>query len=183
MDEKEEEGGRPSLVTKYHGWNKSRDVIRAAVVEHGPIDVMLGFSQGATAAALYLAEESGDRNSRIQRVELTNDSEYGDCGDANDDDNDDNHRRRPSAILVSGFLPRDEGLANVLRASSPMDLRSIHVSGKNDQLVTTDRSQELWRQFASPDVYLHEGAHMVPTCTGEWKRVLTAFVDSLQSLP
>ena len=28
------------------------------------------------------------------------------------------------------------------------------------------------------ELYVHGGAHLVPTCSGEFKRVLTAFVDS-----
>ena len=52
---------RPSTDTQttpvYEGWEESRNRIQESIQEHWPIDILLGFSQGAAAAAMYLAEQ------------------------------------------------------------------------------------------------------------------------------
>jgi len=55
----EEAGGwvRPSVSRCAVGWPESLAVLRAAMAELGPFDGVLGFSQGAAAAALLLAAE------------------------------------------------------------------------------------------------------------------------------
>jgi hypothetical protein len=40
---------------QYSGWEESQAIIQRALEEHAPIDGLLGFSQGATATALFLS--------------------------------------------------------------------------------------------------------------------------------
>lgn len=44
--------------TRYAGWEPSRDYLRQVCEQQGPFDGVLGFSQGAAAAALFVAEEA-----------------------------------------------------------------------------------------------------------------------------
>lgn len=37
--------GRPSLAYKYNGWETSLQSLKASLIEHQPIDGLLGFSQ------------------------------------------------------------------------------------------------------------------------------------------
>lgn len=46
---------RPSQAQRYHGWDLTTAVLDQALREHAPVHGLLGFSQGATAAALYMA--------------------------------------------------------------------------------------------------------------------------------
>lgn len=52
-------------------------------------------------------------------------------------------------------------------------------------LVPTDRSLQLIEAFdaSSSTVYEHAGAHMVPTCSGEFKRALVDFLDEVAAAP
>lgn len=153
-----EDSARPSQAAQYVGWDRSHITIRDALKEYWPVDVVLGFSQGATAAALYLADEHNHKDHRggVKHVPQ-------------------------SAIIISGFLPRDPDYANRITASR-IPVRSLHIAGENDELVDMERSKVLWSQFEHPTIFLHPGAHMVPTCTGDFKRVLKDFLEDLTSV-
>lgn len=129
---------RPSRAAHYSGWGASRAAIRAALDEHAPVDGLLGFSQGATAAALYLADTQ-PRGASKQR-----------------------HDQLRFAVVVAGFLPRDAAYAAALRQGRP-SLPSLHVHGAADALVPEDRSLALWECFVpgSARRFTHPGAHMV----------------------
>lgn len=144
---------RPSKAAKYSGWEASYNAIDEAVSQN-KADVLLGFSQGATAAALYLADAS---------------------------------KRKPAPLLLSkgvfigGFLPRDEEYAGIIEAAAPIDVDSLHVSGQKDELIPPDRSELLWRCFEERNrqTWMHEGKHMVPTCSGEFKKAMLGFVSAI----
>jgi predicted esterase len=152
-----EPGTRPSRAASYTGWSASQDVIHAALEHHRPVDGVLGFSQGATATALYLAHASRDGvNNYVPHW----------------------------AVLIGGFMPRDASYAAILKEAAPIQQQSLHVSGERDELVPTERSQELWECFDTEkrSVYRHGGAHMVPTCSGDTKKAMAAFLDEVKTL-
>ena len=142
----------------YSGWETSQIAISQALQQHGPVDGLLGFSQGATAAALYLAhvEAAAEGSEEEKGSDLPR-----------------------FAVLIGGFMPLDGVHASVLRNAAPLQLKSFHVTGKKDELVSLGRSTELWHCFRedSRSVYAHPGAHMVPTCSGEFKQAMVAFLD------
>jgi hypothetical protein len=88
----EAEGTRPSQSKTYVGWDESQAMLERVLAEQGPFDGILAFSQGAAVAAVLLAaQRDGQR---------------------------DGARKGPPvafAILVSGFIPRDERVARLLR--------------------------------------------------------------------
>lgn len=149
--EDEPPGTRPSRAARYIGWEESHAVIKAAILEHAPIDGLLGFSQGSTAAALFGAEQRYDQQRNSLRF----------------------------LILISGFLPRDPDRAEVLINQRPIGLPTMHVVGKQDALVTQDRSYDLWECFEGDRrvVYGHEGGHGVPTCSGKFKAAMQEFLE------
>mmetsp|Transcript_6014 Transcript_6014/g.15745 ORF Transcript_6014/g.15745 Transcript_6014/m.15745 type:complete len:250 (+) Transcript_6014:139-888(+) len=144
-----EGGERPSQSATYKGWEPSLEAITAAMAAEAPVDGLMGFSQGATAAALYLSglQDAGQQMPRF-------------------------------AILVGGFLPRDPAYAAAI-TKSKICIPTLHIYGQGDKLVSTERSKALMGAFDSElaEVYEHPGGHMVPTCTGEFKRVICDFVD------
>lgn len=147
-------GTRPSRAASYTGWSVSQDAIHDALEQNWPVAGILGFSQGATATALFLAHASRGRN---------------------------NVNIPPWAILIGGFMPRDVSYAAVLKETAPIQHRSLHVTGEKDELVPSERSEELWKCFEEKyrTVYSHCGAHMVPTCSGEFKKVMVEFLDEV----
>jgi hypothetical protein len=180
---------RPSRAAHYSGWDASQAAIQAALDVHAPIDGLLGFSQGATAAALYLAHTQ-PRDALQRRQDQLR-----------------------FAVIIAGFLPRDATYAAALRQGSPA-LPSLHVHGAADALVPEDRSRALWDCFAPGSVrhYKHTGAHMVrvwlndivvvlerrsgeqaprvrhspappqvPTCSGEFKLLMQELLDDVKA--
>ena len=141
---------RPSQASIYSGWDTTREVIRQKIAAEAPIDMILGFSQGTTAAALYCADLTPAEESMLRSV-----------------------------ILVSGFIPRDPEYAKKILDTRPIRIRSLHLSGEKDLLVPTERSRHLWGMFeeTTRTHFIHPGGHMVPTCTGEVKDILRGFLD------
>mmetsp|Transcript_24278 Transcript_24278/g.57871 ORF Transcript_24278/g.57871 Transcript_24278/m.57871 type:complete len:240 (+) Transcript_24278:44-763(+) len=142
---------RPSKSLEYSGWETSLNCIREAVYRNQPVDGILGFSQGATAAALYLADSASD----------------------------------PSgpwfSVLVGGFLPRDDRFATSIRQAD-LSLPSLHVYGATDEKVPPRSSRALLDLFGEEHAqsFEHPGGHYVPTCTGEFKQVLTGYLDRVR---
>ena len=101
---------RPSRARCYEGWERSQAAISAALEQHAPIDALLGFSQGASAAALYLAH-----------VKLAG-QPAGPQG------------MLRMAILAAGFLPNDERFADALARAAP-GLPTLFIVGQADELV------------------------------------------------
>ena len=66
-------------------------------------------------------------------------------------------------VSVAGFDPLD---ARFYESEAKIDVPSMHVHGKNDAVVTRDRSDRLREQFYDADkaiVFEHNGGHGVPT--------------------
>ena len=147
-----EPGTRPSRAAHYSGWAASQAAIQAALEQHAPIDGLLGFSQGATATALFLAhaQRAADEPQPEQpQSQLLGGLRF--------------------AVVVAGFLPRDASYAAVLqRHPPPQRLPCLHVHGAGDALVPEERSRALWECFhpGSVRLFKHPGAHMVSGMQG-----------------
>jgi predicted esterase len=149
-----EPGTRPSRAAHYSGWEASQAAIQAALEQHAPIDGLLGFSQGATATALFLAhaQRAADEQQPQQQHQQQPRPQPRRLGDLR------------FAVVVAGFLPRDDSHAAVLqRHPPPQGLPCLHVHGAGDALVPEERSRALWECFhpGSVRVFKHPGAHMV----------------------
>ncbi|KAK9830318.1 hypothetical protein WJX72_010963 [[Myrmecia] bisecta] len=149
-----EPGMRPSRAAHYDGWDVSVKVLADSLQRHAPIDGVLGFSQGATAAALLLAQATSEPGIPAPSF----------------------------AVLIGGFLPRDDTFAGWITTAKP-STPVLFVFGVNDVLVPPERSHQLIAAFAGPHIqqFEHAGAHMVPTCSGEFKQQLQQFLDDFIS--
>ncbi|PNW85977.1 hypothetical protein CHLRE_03g201439v5 [Chlamydomonas reinhardtii] len=160
--------GRPSKAAHYTGWEVSQAALVAAIKEHSP-DGLLGFSQGATAAALLLAHLASPAGAGA--------AEAGAGAGATEQE----LRRLKCAVLVAGFLPRDPAVAALVQAGGPgVGVPVLFVSGTSDSLVPPERTAELRACFppAVCSTFTHGGAHLVPTCSGEFKSTLVGFLDA-----
>ena len=143
-------GMRPSLAAAYGGWGESRDVLLAALRTHAPVDGLLGFSQGATAAALLLVELVTHPVSGLTPPGF--------------------------AVLAGGFLPRDPAFAaRVVDARVPV----LFIAGDADATVPPARSEALATALAPTSAawVRHPGGHCVPTMSGGTKAAVAAFLD------
>lgn len=173
-----EPGTRPSRAAHYRGWQASQAAIEAALVQHAPIDGLLGFSQGATATALFLAGASLPDQPAQQQPEAQQ-QRPDECDAAAVAAA---LERLRFAVVIAGFLPRDASYAAALQAGRPA-LPSLHVVGEKDALVPEERSAALWGCFSPGGlhIYRHPGAHMVPTCSGEFKQALVSLLDDVKA--
>mmetsp|Transcript_2147 Transcript_2147/g.3779 ORF Transcript_2147/g.3779 Transcript_2147/m.3779 type:complete len:237 (+) Transcript_2147:157-867(+) len=136
---------------EYQYWNETLTYIRSFCELNQPIHGILGFSQGATVAALILAlKHEYFEFSQIQ------------CG-----------------IMISGFPPRDPALHQILfHSSNPIQIQSLHVIGERDQWVVPERSHALLSAWNSNYVHLysHDKAHLVPS-NRDFTQTLIQFLD------
>jgi len=149
---------RPSGSREMRGWEDAAATIRAAVDAEGPFRGVLGFSQGASAAALALATIP----------ELAASCDF--------------------AVLIAGFAPLDPAAAAALEpdaANRPRiaGARSLHVHGRGDRMVTRDRCLALARAFENPEIFEHDGGHGVP-CDKTFREVVKTFIaENLPEAP
>ncbi|KAJ3104341.1 hypothetical protein HDU97_009314 [Phlyctochytrium planicorne] len=147
----EDEGFQPSLAYLKTIWK-----------EQGPFTGILGFSQGATTAAILASE-----------IILSDPAE---------------ELTHPKYIIVvSGFLPTKAGDEAVERwfpkvvsseIVSPYNITSLHVIGARDNWVVPERSRLLMERYGEKAMLLeHDGGHLVPT-NAEMRKQFKAFIGS-----
>jgi predicted esterase len=144
-------GDRPSKSVQYSCVEETIALLRKELSEHKP-RAFLGFSQGATATALLLASLARDGEEQGQ------------------------HAPR-FAVLVGGFLPRDERVAAMLAEARPQT-PTLFIAGEGDQLVPPDRTRALLECFSGPtELLLHPGGHHVPALKADAKETVLAFIE------
>ena len=126
----------------YEGWDASVTYLKTLCREQGPFDGVLGFSQGASLAAILAAslehpERTPETSEPIQNKPFR------------------------SVISVSGFRPADPKFDSLFRdqIQTPVML----IVGANDSIVTSERSQTLVERCANIRVVRHPGEHYLPT--------------------
>ena len=126
----------------YEGWDASVTYLKTLCREQGPFDGVLGFSQGASLAAILAAslehpERTPETSEPIQNKPFR------------------------FVISVSGFRPADPKFDSLFRdqIQTPVML----IVGANDSIVTSERSQTLVERCANIRVVRHPGEHYLPT--------------------
>ncbi|GAB0491887.1 hypothetical protein MMPV_003142 [Pyropia vietnamensis] len=151
------------------GWPAARRYLVAALIEHAPIDGLLGFSQGATVAAVLAAATAASPPPATLSPP----------GQATASSAAPQTPARPEAaaaetaaltrlrfvILVSGFPPQRPHLAGLLSPCHPLCIPSLHIMGEADAQVPVAASRALAECFAPAEreVYVHGGGHLVPS--------------------
>lgn len=130
-----------------------------AMREHRP-HALLGFSQGAAAIALLLANLNRDRPPWLAEQPLL------------------------FVVMASGFLPRDPDHMELVRSHAAPATPALVIYGAEDKLVPPERAREVYDTLAGAcptegaiQQWQHDGAHFVPSCGGEFKQLLAAFID------
>ena len=145
-------------------WEASCREITRALKDHAPIHVLMGFSQGATAAAMYL---------------MNNSHQHGHGSDS--------LSSIKGLVCISGGPPPPP-----LRSIPPPlppemkqcndSIPSLFIMGERDDVVPVEKSKALMmnmnmiRQYC----YIHSGGHVVPSCSGPIKETLLSFLSSLE---
>ncbi|XP_053131172.1 esterase OVCA2 [Hemicordylus capensis] len=114
------------------GLEESLEAVAKAFLEQGPLDGLLGFSQGAALGGILCAlKQRGDP-------------------------------RFPFgfAILVAGFKSRAADHHGYYQ--EPICVPSLHVVGETDQVIPARMSRELASQFTDPVTLSHPGGHFLP---------------------
>lgn len=74
------------------------------------------------------------------------------------------------AVLVAGFMPRDESVLQRMSASAAhngaLPIASLHVSGSSDSFVPTSSTEQLSRHFGVAEMFTHSGGHGIPSGAG-----------------
>ncbi|KAJ2865572.1 Ovarian cancer-associated protein 2, partial [Coemansia erecta] len=171
-------------------WNRSEDPKRTweeikqsaetvvqAMKEHGPIDGIIGFSQGAGMAAIMMALQHA---SQQQHCDTVYDSDVQTLIES----------VRPLggalkfAFFFAGFypdVPQFEAL--VSGAAGKIGVPSLHMVGRADRIVPMARGRELAARAFTAEaavVMEHEGGHFVP-CNAAWRAKYQEFLDSIGS--
>ena len=141
-----------------------------------------GFSQGAALASLLLAQ--GQQQGACSGVKFAILVCF--CSPAN--------CSVPRCLLpftktcfvvyqAGAFLPKDPKYAQSL-TSLAIDVPTLFVCGEKDQYISPERTEEIIRTFEPQSVqrFVHKGGHMVPTCTGRFKKSVQEFLDAHKTL-
>uniref|UniRef100_A0A0N5B0E6 FSH1 domain-containing protein n=1 Tax=Syphacia muris TaxID=451379 RepID=A0A0N5B0E6_9BILA len=133
------------------GFQKSVDLIVKLVKDKGPYDGIMGFSQGASFAVLLASLRA------MKKIDL--DFSF--------------------LILFSGFQSLCSKHAELM-AAKLTGIYSLHVYGKNDQVVDFHMSEKLVSMFDPDkcDVIIHEGGHYVPPM-GKYKALMIDFLSKV----
>ena len=88
------------------------------------------------------------------------------------------HRPFLANLQAGAFLPKDPTYAQML-IDVAVEVPTLFVCGQRDKYISPDRSEEVIATFQPQHVqrFRHDGGHMVPTCTGDFKRCLQDFLD------
>ncbi|KAM6242566.1 esterase OVCA2 [Porphyrio hochstetteri] len=124
------------------GLEEALSAVAAALVEHGPVDGLLGFSQGAALAAMVCSLRArGDPRFPVA-----------------------------FAILVAGFASRAPAHSHFYQ--EPIALPTLHVVGDTDAVIAAHLSRELAQRFVEPVIVTHPGGHFVPAAATQKKAYL-----------
>ncbi|XP_068945758.1 esterase OVCA2 [Petaurus breviceps papuanus] len=130
------------------GLDEALGVVGQALAERGPVDGLLGFSQGAALAALVCAlGQAGDPRFPLPRF----------------------------VILISGFRPRGPRGAPPF-PQAPLSLPSLHVLGETDRVIPARESLQLADCFLGAVTLSHPGGHFVPAAAPQ-RQVYLKFLD------
>ncbi|XP_007904384.2 esterase OVCA2 isoform X1 [Callorhinchus milii] len=114
------------------GLDESLETVSKAMVELGPFDGVIGFSQGAALVSMICTlKQKGDPRFYFD-----------------------------FAILIAGFKSRSKLHADFYK--EPISLPSLHVFGDTDRVIAGEMSQELSTLFVDPVILTHPGGHFVP---------------------
>ncbi|KAL8138743.1 hypothetical protein V2J09_004744 [Rumex salicifolius] len=140
--------------TEYTNFIECLDYIEDCMIKHGPIDGLLGFSQGAIlSAALPGLQAQGLALTKVPRVKFI--------------------------VIIGGAKLISEAWAQKAYASS-LELPSLHFLGKEDFL--RPYGTELIKSCVDPVIVHHPKGHTVPRLDDVSLPMVQSFLDRIQNM-
>lgn len=163
---------RNDATGAYRLLNEGLSSLAATIKSSGPIDAVMGFSQGGCAASLVTAALE-EPHRPVPVNSLGYDWEWVEAlRTANG-----GHPLK-FAVIYSGFFAPPEELRWLYE---PMiETPSLHFIGSLDTVVDETRSQALVERFVKPTVMVHQGGHHVPV-SKQWSNPLIGFLQKMCS--
>ncbi|GMH31376.1 hypothetical protein Nepgr_033219 [Nepenthes gracilis] len=142
------------VFTEYTNFDECLEYIDDCMIKHGPIDGLLGFSQGAIlSAALPGLQAKGMALKKVPKIKFI--------------------------IIIGGAKFRSESLVEKAY-SSQIECPSLHFLGKEDFL--RPYGTELLKSCLDPVVIHHPKGHTVPRLDEESLPVMLSFVEKIQKM-
>ncbi|CAO3684934.1 unnamed protein product [Rhizopus stolonifer] len=140
------------------GYKESVAFIRQTLIEQGPFDGILGFSQGASFAAI-LTELLEKQSPEFRH-----------------------HDPLKFSILVSGFRPNlQEAPSWLLMKKQGLKTPTLHCIGDSDTWVSPEKSFTLTQLFENPVIFRHSGGHYLPS-TPTSQEAFARFLHSIKPM-
>ncbi|XP_014472000.1 PREDICTED: UPF0483 protein CG5412 [Dinoponera quadriceps] len=114
------------------GFTDSVNLIKKVFLEQGPFDGILGFSQGAAFVSILCAM----KKKQLLEIEFN------------------------FVIIISGF--KSLSVPHSIYYDEEIDTPSLHIYGKNDQVIPTEMAEQISRSFTNKEELYHEGGHYIP---------------------
>ncbi|KAK7385358.1 hypothetical protein VNO78_31074 [Psophocarpus tetragonolobus] len=138
--------------TEYTNFEECLKYIEDCMIKHGPIDGLLGFSQGAIlSAALPGLQEKGVALTKVPKVKFL--------------------------IIVGGAKFRSPSVVDKAY-SSPISCRSLHFLGETDFLK--NYGMELLESFVEPVVIHHPKGHTIPRLDDKSLETMMDFIKIIK---
>ncbi|XP_057973383.1 uncharacterized protein LOC131161563 [Malania oleifera] len=138
--------------TEYTNFEESLAYIEDCMIKHGPIDGLLGFSQGAIlSAALPGLQTKGMALTKVPKIKFL--------------------------IIIGGAMFRSSSVAEKAY-SSPIRCLSVHFLGETDFLK--QYGIKLLDSFEEPLVINHPKGHTVPRLDEKALQVMLGFIEKMQ---
>ncbi|KAI7859126.1 serine hydrolase FSH [Circinella umbellata] len=145
----------------FYGFRESIEYVQRVLLEQGPFDGILGFSQGACLTGC-LAHMLDKRDFLIPA--------------------DFPHPPLKFVISIGGFIlssqPATEPILFPITAEQKVQTPSMHVIGELDTIILPERSDALVDGFERPFVFRHPGGHFVPKTSGG-RKSLSQFLSTI----
>lgn len=152
--------GFNKVTMEYDKFEEGIAYIEDHMIELGPFDGVLGFSEGAfITGALPGMQEQGLCLKKVKKIEYV--------------------------VIISGAkiggksLPLVPKLAETAY-SSPINIPSLHIFGKNDK--EWPNSPELVEAYVDPLVIKHNGGHEVPKLDEEGLKIMIEFLKKINAI-
>ncbi|XP_028757328.1 esterase AGAP003155-like isoform X2 [Neltuma alba] len=140
--------------TEYTNFDECLKYIEDFMIEHGPFDGLLGFSQGAIlSGGLPGLQEKGVALNKVSKVKFL--------------------------IIIGGAKFRAPSVAEKAYAS-PISCPSLHFLGETDFL--RPYGAELLESCVEPVVIKHPKGHTIPRIDDDSLKTVTSFIERVQKL-
>ncbi|KAK1396048.1 FSH1 domain-containing protein [Heracleum sosnowskyi] len=138
--------------TDYTNFDECLKYIQEYMIKHGPIDGLLGFSQGSMlSAALPGLQAKGLALAKVPNIKCL--------------------------IIISGFKLNNEALTENA-FSNAVNIPSLHFLGDNDSLK--QHGTDLLKSFVDPVVIHHPKGHTIPRLDENGLELMLSFLEKIQ---